>query len=96
MITNDKSGYIWRCFLLLGTALKEAKDEKIENEPVRDDKQEVEDAASEVDEDDQAEEEEPREDEDEDVKESDVGDAVEQGKWPFSEVNSKTSLMFRW
>ena len=72
---------LWRFFLLLGTALKEAKDnvEKIENEPVRDDKQEVEDAASEVDEDDQEEEEEPREDEDEDVEESDVGDAVEQG-----------------
>ncbi len=69
-------------FLLLGTAFKEAKDkvEKIENEPRRwGGKQEVEGAASELDEDDQVEEYEPMEDEDEDVEESDVGDAVEQG-----------------
>merc|ERR1711872_425508 len=56
-----------------GTALREAKDEKVENEPAQAEKQEVEDTASEVDEDDQEEEDEPRED----VEES---DAVEQAK----------------
>ena len=63
-------------FRLLGTALKQAKDEMVENEPAQAEKQEVEDTASEVDEDNQEEEDEPREDEDEDVEES---DAVEQG-----------------
>merc|ERR1712243_434309 len=60
-----------------GTALREAEDEKVENEPAQAEKQDVEDTASEVDEDDQEEEDEPREDEDEDVEES---DAVELAK----------------